>query len=230
MRASAWVLVAATVLACAPLAPEARIIPRRRDAPARPSPAAAAAAAAADDDALLPDSLPPPTPRRVDDPEIVEAATVRERESRAAFAALVPPGFVGVPSPLRTARPHPSPTRVGPRTQPNQSPSPVAVGGEPPPRYERERRVSVAEAGAHPRGVDGGASAAPRLPAPRPRRDPHPRPRCATRATRDPHPRPRCHPNLSPPSSTPSPSHPTPPPPPPPLTPRSPASSTPTPS
>lgn len=82
--ASWFLVVAATLmlLAPAPSPADARIIHRRgARGPSSPDAFASAAAAAAakalqdrEDDKLLPEALPSPSPRAVDDPEIVEAA------------------------------------------------------------------------------------------------------------------------------------------------------------
>ncbi len=59
---------------------DARVVHRRSPSAHPPSTtgdANAPSQADLDDDRLLPDSLPPAKPRAVDDPEIVEAATVR---------------------------------------------------------------------------------------------------------------------------------------------------------
>jgi hypothetical protein len=81
-----WILVVAAalvLLARAPSPADARVIHRGGARPSSPDAFASAAAAAAakaqqdrEDDKLLPEALPSPSPRAVDDPEIVEAANV----------------------------------------------------------------------------------------------------------------------------------------------------------
>jgi hypothetical protein len=110
-----WILVVAAalvLLARAPSPADARVIHRRGGArPSSPDAFASAAAAAAakaqqdrEDDKLLPEALPSPSPRAVDDPEIVEAANV---------SVTAGPGDVEWPGPVS---PHLTPTFPPPST------------------------------------------------------------------------------------------------------------------